>query len=108
MAYTRWLTPEELLEAGRRFVKEGKALEGAAFLSAAWEKSKDPVVLNDMGVALWNADRREDAFQCLALSLQQGNLDPVCRKNFLALARETGRESEARLLLEALPVGVVE
>ena len=107
MAYTRWLTPEELLEAGRRFVKEGKALEGAAFLSAAWEKSKDPAFLNDMGVALWNADRREDAFQCLALSLQQGNPDPVCRKNFLALARETGRESEARLLLQTLPAGAV-
>ena len=107
MAYTRWLTPEELVGAGRRFVKEGKALEGAAFLSAAWEKARDPALLNDLGVALWNAGREKDAYECLALSLQQGNPDPVCKKNFLALALETGRQAEARLLLEALPAGAV-
>ncbi len=102
MAYTRWLTPGELREAGRRFVREGKALEGAAFLSAAWEKSKDPALLNDMGVALWNARRPGEAFQCLALSLEQGNMDPACRNNFLELAGEIGRRAEALDLLERL------
>ena len=104
MAYTRWLEPEELREAGRRFVLEGKPLEGAAFLSAAWEKSREPDLLNDMGVALWTGGRREDAFQCFALALEQGSPDPAVRKNLLNLARETGREAEAQAILAGIPV----
>jgi len=106
MAYTRWLTPGELLEAGRRFVKEGKPLEGAAFLSSGWEKSGDPTFLNDMGVALWNAGRPGEAFRCFSLSIEKGNQDPVCRKNLLNLARETGREAEALHLLARVPAVV--
>ncbi len=102
MNYTKWLTPEELTDAGRRFVKEGKPGPGAAFLAKAWGKTGDPVTLNDLGVAFWNAGKREEALDCFAASLKGGNRDPACVKNLLELAGELGLEGRARELLKGM------